>query len=110
MRVSQSESSRLNLNVVCPRMLQLADMLGIAQQSIASYEVGRLRISSSMLPKLARILGVGVEALIGEEEKPTKRGPTPKLMQQVERISQLPKPKQRFIMEMLEAVLAQASR
>jgi hypothetical protein len=32
------------------------------------------------------------------------------LQRSIERISQLPKPKQRFVMEMLETVLAQASR
>lgn len=89
---------------------QLAELMGMSQQSIASWEVGRLRIAVSMLPQLARTLGVSVEALIGEEEKPAKRGPTPKLQQQMERISQLPRTKQRFVMEMLDTVLAQASR
>lgn len=89
---------------------QLAELMGMSQQSIASWEVGRLRIAVSMLPALARTLGVSVEALIGEEEKPGKRGPTPKLLQQMERISQLPRTKQRFVMEMLDTVLAQASR
>lgn len=88
----------------------LAELMGMSQQSIASWEVGRLRIAVSMLPALARTLGVSVEALIGEEEKPGKRGPTPKLQQQLERLSALPKPKQRAVMEVLEAMLAQASR
>lgn len=88
----------------------LAELMGMSQQSIASWEVGRLRIAVSMLPALARTLGVSVEALIGEEEKPAKRGPTPKLQQQLERLSALPKPKQRAVMEVLEAMLAQASR
>lgn len=90
--------------------VQLAEALGTAQQQIASYEVARLRIPASMLPRLARALGVSLEALIGEAEKPAKRGPTPKLQQQLERLSALPKPKQRAVMEVLEAVLAQASR
>jgi len=89
---------------------QLAELTGMSQQSIASWEVGRLRVAVSMLPALARTLGVSVEALIGEDEKPAKRGPTPKLQQQMERISQLPRTKQRFVMEMLDTVLAQASR
>lgn len=89
---------------------QLADVLGIAQQQVASYEVARLRIPASMLPKLARVFGITIEALIGEEDKPAKRGPTPKMQQQLERLSNLPKPKQRAVMEVLEAVLAQASR
>jgi transcriptional regulator with XRE-family HTH domain len=90
--------------------VQLAEALGTTQQQVASYEVARLRVPASMLPRLARALGVTLEALIGEEEKPGKRGPTPKLQQQLERLSALPKPKQRAVMEVLEAVLAQASR
>lgn len=88
----------------------LAEALGTTQQQVASYEVARLRIPASMLPRLARVLGVSLEALIGEEEKPAKRGPTPKMQQQLERLSNLPKPKQRAVMEVIEAVLAQASR
>jgi transcriptional regulator with XRE-family HTH domain len=89
---------------------QLADQLGIAQQTLAHYEVGRLRVAVSMLPLLARTLGVSVEALVGEAPQPGKRGPTPKLQQQMERIRQLPKSKQRFVMEVIESVLAQAAR
>ncbi|MBI5618404.1 MAG: PIN domain-containing protein [Gammaproteobacteria bacterium] len=47
---------------------------------------------------------------IGEAPKTPRRGPAPKLQRQIERIQELPKPKQRFVMEMLETVLAQASR
>lgn len=91
---------------------QLAEQLGIAQQTLAHYEGARLRVPASMLPALANILLVSVEELIGQPAKAArgKRGPTPKLAQHMERISQLPKPKQRFVMEMLETVLAQASR
>lgn len=89
---------------------QLADELGVNQQVIASYEIGRRRVPVSTLPALARLLGVSIEALIGEEEKPAKRGPAPKLQRHLERINALPKPKQRAVMEVLEAVLAQAGR
>ena len=89
---------------------QLADELRVAQQVVASYEIGRRRVPVSTLPALARVLGVSIEGLIGEDEKPTKRGPSPKLQRHLERISALPKPKQRAVMEVLEAVLAQSSR
>jgi len=90
---------------------QLADALDTTQQQVASYEVARLRIPASMLPRLARVLGVTLEMLIGDEQRPaTKRGPAPKLQQQLERLSALPKTKQRAVMEVLEAMLAQAGR
>ena len=76
----------------------------------ASGEVGRRGVPVSFMPTLARALGSSVDALVGEKTDPAQRGPAPKLRQQMERVSQLPKPKQRMVMEMLEAVLAQASR
>jgi len=90
---------------------QLAETLGISQQMVASYEVGRRRIPVSMLPSLAHALKVQTDALLGNETKTrSKRGPASQLQRSIERISELPKPKQRFVIEMLETVLAQASR
>ena len=72
--------------------------------------LGRRGVPVSNLPLLARTLGVSVEALIGEKTPPSRRGPTPKLQQQVERLSRLPQAKQRVVMEMLEGFLNQAAR
>ena len=91
---------------------QLAERLGIAQQTLAHYEVGRLRVAASMLPALARVLGTSVEELLGQSPARAggKRGPALRLRQQLERLSALPKPKQRAVMEVLESMLAQAAR
>jgi len=90
---------------------QLAEVLGISQQTMAHYEVGRLRIAVALLPPLTKALGITIEELL--EERPTaakgKRGPTSVLVRQIEQISQLPRAKQKFVMEMLEAVIQQAS-
>jgi transcriptional regulator with XRE-family HTH domain len=90
--------------------VQLAETLGIAQQTLAHYELGRLRIAVAMLPPLAKALGVTVEELMGEEMPPAKRGPAPKLLQQIERIQRLPRAQQRLVLQMLDGVLAQAGR
>lgn len=89
---------------------QLAERLGISQQTLAHYEVGRLRIAVAMLSTLAKELDVAVEDLLGEPARSSKnkRGPTPKLQQQLEQISQLPRAKQRFVIEMLDTVLERA--
>jgi transcriptional regulator with XRE-family HTH domain len=89
---------------------QLADELDVAQQVVASYEIGRRRVPVSTLPALARVLGVTIEGLIGEAEKPARRGPSPKLQRHLERISTLPKPKQRAVIDVIEAMIAQSSR
>jgi transcriptional regulator with XRE-family HTH domain len=89
---------------------QLAEWLGVSQQTVNAYEVGRRRMVASALPTLARLLGVSLEELMGEPPRPGKRGPTPKLQQQMERINQLPKAQQKLVIKMLEGVLGQAGR
>ena len=91
--------------------VQLAEALELTQQMIASYEVGRRRVPVSLLPAIAQALAVSVEVLIGQKEaSPGKRGPAPKLQQQMERIQRLPKAQQRFVMQMIDTVLAQQDR
>ena len=64
------------------------------------------------LPLLAETLGLSIEALIGAQAKrgKAKRGPVPKIQQQLERVSALPKARQRVIAEVLDSMLAQAVR
>jgi len=88
---------------------QLGDLLGIAQQTLAHYETGRLRIAVAALPPLAEALGISVEELL--EDQPAndkrKRGPASKLQRQIEQVSQLPRAKQKFVMDMLDTVIQQ---
>ncbi len=90
--------------------VQMAEVLGVSQQTVNSYEVGRRRVPVSALPAIARALAVSIEELIGEDSKPGKRGPTPQLQQQLNRITQLSKTQQKFVMQMIDTVLAQAGR
>jgi hypothetical protein len=86
----------------------VADQLGIAQQTLAHYEVGRLRLPVWLVPRLAQLYGVPTDALLGlPGARPGKRGPTPKLQRQLERLTHLPKAKQQIILDMLDGVLLQ---
>lgn len=87
--------------------VQVAEHLGVSQQTANAYETGYRRIPVSALPPLARFLGVSLDELVGETAQAKKRGPTPRLQQQLEQISQLPRAKQRFVIEMLDTVLQQ---
>lgn len=89
---------------------QVADALDIAQQTYASYEVGRHRIPVSLLPALSRALSIESDALLGITKPHAKRGPAPRFQQHIEQISRLPKAKQQVILQMLEGVLMQHSR
>jgi|HubBroStandDraft_1064217.scaffolds.fasta_scaffold99763_2 transcriptional regulator with XRE-family HTH domain len=89
----------------------VADTLGMAQQSYAHYEVGRVRMPVWMLPRISQLFGVSVEELVGTPiRRAGKRGPTPRLQQQIERLSDLPPAKQKVVMEMLDGVLSQSGR
>lgn len=92
--------------------VQLAEALGISQQMVASYEVGRRRIPVSMLQALAKALSVDIDALLGDTSAKAraKRGPVPTLARHMQRISALPKTQQRFVIQVLESVLAQQGR
>jgi len=88
---------------------QLADSLGIAQQTLADYEVGRLRLPASILPVLCQMLGLTPDELLGYDARPRpKRGPASRLEQQFQTIRQLTRTKQNFVMEVLDAVIAQS--
>lgn len=87
---------------------QLAESLGIAQQTLAHYEVGRLRVAVALLPAFSKILGLSLDELLGAVTKAGKRGPASKLQEQIERIGSLPRSKQRMLIDMLDAAINSA--
>jgi len=91
--------------------IQMAEALSVSQQTVNSYEVARRRVPVSALPILASLFNVSFDELLGEKTKKAngKRGPASKLQQQFERVNLLPRTKQKFVIEMIETVIQQAS-
>lgn len=89
--------------------IQMANALGVSQQTINSYEVARRRVPVSALPILAHLFGVSIDELLGKQAKHTngKRGPASKLQRQIEQVRLMPRSKQKFISEMLEVLIKQ---
>jgi transcriptional regulator with XRE-family HTH domain len=88
--------------------VKLAEALDVSQQTINSYEVARRRVPVSALPILAELFDVSVDELLGSgNKKPAKRGPSSKLQQQLERVSALPRAKQKFVIDMIDTVIQQ---
>ncbi len=87
--------------------VQLAEILTISQQHMAACEAGRRKVPSAQLPMLAQLFGISTDELLGVQGKPAKRGPTARLQQQMDQISLLPRTRQKFVMEMLDAVIQQ---
>jgi hypothetical protein len=52
---------------------------------------------------------VTVDELLGEErgKQAGKRGPSSKLQQQIEQVCQLPRSKQKFVIEMIDTIIQQ---
>ena len=92
--------------------VELAKILGIAQQTLAHYEGGTVRIAIATLTVVAKALDVTIEDLIGAPSAKAagKRGPASKLQQQLDQVSQLPRAQQKFVSAMLDTVLQQAAR
>jgi transcriptional regulator with XRE-family HTH domain len=92
--------------------VELAKTLGIAQQTLAHYEGGTVRIAIAMLTIVAKALDATIEDLIGvpSAKAAGKRGPASKLQQQLDQVGQLPRAKQKFVSDMLDTVLQQAAR
>jgi transcriptional regulator with XRE-family HTH domain len=86
---------------------QLGEALGVTRQAVNAYEAGQRRVSVSVLPVLASMLGVSVEALIGAQGVPRRRRLEPKLQRYLERIDVLPKRQQQQIFDALDAMITQ---
>ncbi|MCP4991429.1 MAG: helix-turn-helix transcriptional regulator [Colwellia sp.] len=99
---------RKNQNIT---QIQMAKILGVSQQTINSYEVGRRRVPASTLPILAHTFSISIDELLDNETKKArnKRGPVSTLHRQIEQITLMPRAKQKFIAEMLDALIQQRS-
>ena len=87
--------------------VQLAEVLDISQQHMAAIEAGRRKATASNIPVLAQLFGISADELLGLQDKPAKRGPASTLQRQIEQIGLMPRSKQKFISEMLEALIKQ---
>jgi len=88
--------------------VELAQQLGIAQQTLAHYETGRSRVSVAILLEMSRILRFSIDEMLSTRAPGrSKRGPASRLEQQIDAVARLPKAKQRFVADMLDAILAQ---
>ena len=80
----------------------LADILGVTQQAVAFWEYWNKPPRSDVLAKLAKVLGVSIETILGSE--PIRRpGPTGKVQQLFEEVSKLPRNQREKVVEFVSA-------
>jgi transcriptional regulator with XRE-family HTH domain len=87
---------------------ELAELLSTTQKMVDYYERRAVNPALEVVQSCARVLKVPVSALIGDEQPVparAKRGPQSQLERRFEQIKKLPRKKQQFIIELLDAML-----
>jgi transcriptional regulator with XRE-family HTH domain len=85
---------------------QVADKLGIAQQSYAAWERRHVALTPDRLAQVAALLGISIDELLGYKPGPARpAGPTGKARQVFERVSLLPRATQQRILANVEDAL-----
>jgi transcriptional regulator with XRE-family HTH domain len=86
---------------------EVADKLGIAQQSYAAWERRDVALRADQLQQIADVLSLGIEQLLGNAPKPVRiAGPVGRLRQVFENASKLPRHQQAKVAEFVEAFVA----
>lgn len=85
---------------------ELARAIGVSQQAMFAYEWGERRISVLVLAKIAKVLTVAVEELIGmaQPARAPKRRLSPRAIRHAERILALSKTHQRFVVRIIDVL------
>jgi len=88
---------------------EVAARLDITQPAYALWERRNVSVRIVDLYRLADILGVGVEDLFYDEKKTSRRGgPIGKARQTFEAVSTMPRTQQKKILDVVDALVAQA--
>ena len=89
---------------------QLAKLLGKSREMIDYYERRAKNPSMEVILKAAEVLHIPANELLGGEVKFNRKpGPPSRLQELTEKLSDLPRTKQRVIVEMLEGFLQKTS-
>ena len=87
----------------------MADLLGASQSNISDYERGVLRIHGELLARLAGILKVSADEILGLEKSTPSRAPRDRrLLRRLQELDRLSKRDREALMRTLDAFLAKA--
>lgn len=85
----------------------MAERLGISQPVVSDYERGAIRLHGELILKVAEILNVSADELLGKETNKPKARPTGKVQQVFEEVSNLPRRQQDKVIEFVSAFVRQ---
>jgi len=81
-----------------------AEKVGLSVEMINYYERRCPNPSASFIEKAARVLTVSTDELIGMKPMKAQPGPKSKIEQRIETIKNLPRNKQKLVLDLLETV------
>jgi transcriptional regulator with XRE-family HTH domain len=85
---------------------ELGKLLGMSRERIDYYERRAKNPALEVVQACARVLGVPVLQLVGDDEPQRKKtGPVSQLERKFQEVKRLPKKKQEFILQFLDTVL-----
>ncbi len=84
---------------------ELAEELGVTQRMVSYYEGHSDYPPSSLLPKLARLLGVTADELLGIERLKKNRKPDTRLQRRFQQIEKLPTKDKRQMVQVIDTLL-----
>lgn len=88
--------------------IEMAERLGVSQPVISEYERGTVRLHGELIVKLAGILRVSADELLGLEKEPA-RGPRDRaIARRLRDIDRLPKRDRDALVRTIDAFLARA--
>lgn len=86
---------------------ELAEQLDVHHSNIGFWERTGTAPRPNLLPQMAKLLGVSVEQIIGEQTPTKKAAPGGRLGKVFEEVSALPRRQQQKVIEFVEAFVAQ---
>ena len=85
---------------------ELAQALGVSQQTVFAYELGDRRVTILVLAKLAKTFDIPLEELVGTAmPRQRRQRRSLKILRHAERIQQLSKTEQRFVIKIIDIFL-----
>jgi transcriptional regulator with XRE-family HTH domain len=89
--------------------VEMAELLGLSQANVSDYERGELRLHGELLVKLARILKVSTDEILGLNESPPSRAPRDRrLLRRLQDVDKLSKRDREALLRTLDAFLLKA--
>jgi len=87
---------------------ELGKLMSVSRGMVAYYESSAKNPTIEVIEHAAEVLGVSVSSLV-DQHTPEKRGPKSKLEKLTDKLSELPKNKQKVVVDMLEGFLEKTS-